>query len=274
MYQRKRSLVITMLISMSVITALAQRNLIDVPSSEIVEKRKLFLQGQATFSADEFGTSAIVTYGLKNSFEIGATFHQFVFKKSQGIEIGQEHPEENPDFLINAQKGITLTNYLKLGVGSRSGVNAAKANKDLTFVNFDYLNSQFTIGESEHKLLAGVYYANTAYAVEGTKFGVMAGADIVLIKEKLHLISDFISGTSALSVINAGVQISIGREWELTVGGQFPTPGSGNSSAAVLQISKNNSKGLICNQFYYFLIASPSDNNIYFVVFIFISSMI
>jgi hypothetical protein len=239
MYQGKRSLVITVLISMSVMAALAQRNLIDVPSSEIVEEQKLFLQGQATFSLGKLGTSAIVTYGLGNDLEVGATFHQFVFKKSRGIEINQEHPEQNPDFLINAQKGFALTDYLRLGLGTRSGINAAKANEDLIFVNFDYLNGQFTIGESEHKLVVGTYYANTAYAGEGTKFGVMAGADIVLVKERLHLISDFISGTSALSVINTGLQISVGKEWQLTFGGQFPTPGSGNSSAAVLQISKN-----------------------------------
>jgi hypothetical protein len=220
------------------ISAAAQRNMIEVPSSEIVEKQKIFIQGQAIVSKEELATSAIATYGLGHDLEIGLTLHQFVFKKSKGIEINQETPEQNPDFLINVQKGFTITRNLKLGLGTRSGLNAVKTNDDLSFVNFDYINSQYTFGKSEHKFVAGIYYANTAYAGEGTNFGIMAGVDISL-SEKIHFVSDFISGRNALSVINAGLQVSLPKEWKLTTGAQLPAPGSDNEYGAILQISKN-----------------------------------
>jgi hypothetical protein len=217
----------------------AQRNLIDVPSSEIVERKKLFFQEQAVIGSKEFNTSTIFTYGLGKNFEVGLMLNQLIFKSAQGLEVNHEQPDEEPDVLINAQKGFDIKDWLQIGIGTRSGVNAAGEQSQIRFVNFDYLNSSFTFGKAEHKFVAGAYHANPAYAGEGTNWGVMAGIDAVLVKDKLHLLSDITSGTSSISVFNAGLEISLPKEWKLTLGAQFPTPGSDNDRAGIIQISKN-----------------------------------
>jgi hypothetical protein len=218
--------------------ALAQRNLVEVPTSEIVEKNKLFFQQQAVVAKGEVTAATILTYGLGASLEVGLTLNQFVFKRSQGLEIDPGQPDEDPDLLINAQKGFDVKEWLKLGLGTRSGMNVAKHNEDIHFVNFSYFNSQFQIKQA-HKVIAGVYYANDMYAGEGTNWGIMVGVDAELVKEKLNLIADVHSGNNDLSVANAGLQISLPKEWKITLGTQLAIPGSGNSNGAIIQVSKN-----------------------------------
>jgi hypothetical protein len=57
---------------------LAQKNLIDVPSGEIVEKGKTFFQQQLSFDRTSLNGSTILTYGTGNNFEIGLNVHQFI----------------------------------------------------------------------------------------------------------------------------------------------------------------------------------------------------
>jgi hypothetical protein len=218
---------------------LAQRNLIDVPSSEIVEAKKLFFQEQGVLTKEDINTSTIFTYGLGHNFEVGLTVYQLVFQRSQGVVIDAESPDDNPDFLINMQKGFTLSDWLTLGIGTRSGINAARSDQKITFVNFDFLNSHISINDDQLKLVAGLYYANDAYAGQGTNWGGMAGIDLTLVQDKLNLIGDMLTGDTSLSVFNAGIQISLPKEWKLILGAQFPFPGSDNSEAGVIQISKN-----------------------------------
>ncbi len=218
---------------------MAQRNLIDVPTSEIVEHKNFFFQEQAVITKGEVNTSTVFTYGLGRSFEIGLTLNQLDFKRSQGVEIHPETPEENPDFLINAQKSFDIKDWFKIGIGTRSGINAVKKNSDIRLVSFNFLNTKFDLAEDKYKLIAGLYYATEAYVSKGTNWGLMAGVEAALIKDKVSLVSDFHSGTSSISVINAGFEISLPKEWKIGISAQFPTPGSDNNNGAVLQLSKN-----------------------------------
>jgi hypothetical protein len=216
---------------------IGQRNLIDVPSGEIVEEKKIFVQQQAVIMKTGVNASSILTYGVGNNFEAGITIHQLVFKKSEGLEIDPESEEDNPDLLINLQQGFDVKDWLKLSIGSRSGFSAARSIADIRFVTFDYFTAQFLIGE--HKLIAGPYYANSQYAGEGANVGAIGGVDLSVVKEKIDLIADFLTGDNAVSVINAGLQLSLPREWKLAIGAQFPMPDTANENGVLFQISKN-----------------------------------
>jgi hypothetical protein len=217
----------------------AQRNLVDVPSSEIVERGKLFFQEQAVLTKEEINTSTIFTCGIGHNFEVGVTVYQLVFQRSRGVVIDPDTPETNPDFLINMQKGFEISDWLTLGVGTRSGISAATSHQKITFVSHDFLNTGVSINDDQHKIIAGIYYANDAYAGEGTNWGAMAGVDVTLIKEKLNFVGDMQTGNTSLSVFNTGIQFSLPKEWKLMLGAQFPFPGSENSEAGVIQISRN-----------------------------------
>lgn len=191
-------------------------------------------------TSGQLNTSTLVTTGLGKDFEIGLSIHQLIFQPSASelIPIDPEKPEENPDLLINAQKGFDIQDWWTIGVGLRSGVNAAKARRDITFANFNYLNNQFSLPNSETKGIAGVYYANQAYAGKGNHWGAMIGAEVELVKDKLSLMGDYLTGNSSLSNINLALQLSLPKEWQLTVGTQLPGPGSDNSVGGVIQIAR------------------------------------
>jgi len=86
---------------------------------------------------------------------------------------------------------VKVKEWLKFGLGSQAGVNAVRHTSELTLLNFSYLNSQFQIPETDNKLMLGAYYANYAYAGEGTNWGWMAGAEKELVKDKFSILTDY-----------------------------------------------------------------------------------
>jgi hypothetical protein len=219
-------------------TAIAQRNLIDVPSGEIVESKKLFFQEQTVINKNQFNSSTIFTFGLSKNWELGLSIHQVDFKKSQGVEIDPSTPEENPDLLINAQKGFDVNKKLHFTLGTRSGLSAAKEIKNVKLASFSFATASYRIGD-KFQFIAGPYYANQAYAGTGVRAGIMTGVDIQLIKDKVNFVGDLISGNSSLSVINTALEFSLPKQWSITLGAQIPMPASGNNPGAVVQLSKN-----------------------------------
>ncbi|MBT1702872.1 hypothetical protein [Chryseosolibacter indicus] len=221
-------------------TGFSQHNLFDVPTTEIVEYKKLFFQQQAVFTKEEINAATTFTYGLGYNFEVGLTIHQLDFKRSQGIEVDPDnHPDENPDFLINMQKAFIITNDFQIGIGTRSGINAAKHNNEIKFVNFDYINGALDISDGDYVFVAGAYYANKQYAGEGTNWGAMAGIDLALLKNKMYFIGEVITGNSSLSVFNTGLEFTLPKNWKIEIGIQLPVPGSDNDRGGIIQISKN-----------------------------------
>ncbi len=230
-----RSVILFLLLSVKV--ASAQQNLIDVPSSEIVEEQKVFVQQQFSASTDDINASTIITYGLGNGFEAGLALHQMVFQRSRGVEIDQSQPEDNPDFLFNAQKVLELTDRYNLSIGTRTGVAASHGKERMKLATFNYVGNAFSFG-NDHRFVIGGYYANKQYAGAGNEAGIMVGADIKLKKDKLDLLVDATSGSNALSVINVGIEFFLSERWSITAGGQLPVPGSDNDEAAVIQITR------------------------------------
>jgi hypothetical protein len=218
-------------------SCLAQKNLIDVPSGEIVEKGKNFFQQQLNIDNKSVNTSTIFSYGLGHNFEIGLNVHQLYFERGVGVDINPSEPEENPDFLVNLQKGFSISDKYDVSIGTRSGIAAFENGDASEFATFNYLNNAITF-LSDHRLIVGGYYANDQYAGKGNKAGVVAGLDIIVKKEAINFLADFTSGKNALSVINLGFEFQVLKNWALTFGCQFPVLGSNNEPAGLIQISR------------------------------------
>jgi hypothetical protein len=239
--RRKRFLFFITAISFLFIhDSVAQRNIIDVPTTEIVENGQLFFQQQVTVGNRNILSGTVFTWGLGKGFEVGFNIQQLTFNtrpRSRIIILDAEQPEESPDLLVNAQKGFKISRWSTLGIGTRSGINVPTEGYGMRLVTFSYLNSQFSIPETKNMVSAGSYYSNTPYSGIGNRYGCMLGAEAEIIKDKFSLIADFLSGTNALSVVNAGFQISLPKQWQIALAAQLPTPGSGNHHGAVVQLS-------------------------------------
>jgi hypothetical protein len=218
-------------------SCVAQKNLIDVPSGEIVEKAKSFFQQQLNINNKSVNASTIFSYGLGHNFEIGLNVNQLYFERGEGVQIDSSEPEENPDFLVNLQKGFSVSDKYDVSIGTRSGIAAFKNGDESEFATFNYLNNSITF-LSDHKFIVGGYYTNDQYAGKGNKAGVMAGLDIIIKKDAIDFLADFTSGKNALSVINLGFEFQVLKSWTLTFGYQFPVSGSNNEAAGLIQISR------------------------------------
>lgn len=214
----------------------AQKNFFDVPSGEHAEARTFFGQTQANITRDDINTMVGMTYGLGHRADIGLTFNQWDFQRGKGIVNDREHPEESPDILINAQKAFVVNNHVIVAVGLRSGVNGVGSHSTISFADFNYVTGRYELGM--HALVLGGYYANYGYAGAGKQAGVMAGVDVSVITNILHVVGDFTSGNSALGVSNAGIEIQVLKDWRISTGVQIPNH-SGTPVGGIVQLSWN-----------------------------------
>ncbi len=226
---------------LNALTATGQRNIIDIPTSEIVEKKHMFFQTQVGIGDRKIKFNAIGTYGFGKNWEGGLTINHITYNmrpQVRHIEINPESPEDNGNLMINLQKGFQLSEWYNLGLGTRNGFGFSNSLSALPFVHHSFINNRFKRKDSNDKVMAGLYYGNQNYLGKGNSFGFHIGAEKEIIKEKLEVFAEFISGINSTSVINTGFQFDLPREWEIDIAAQLPAPHSGNTVSFVFQIAR------------------------------------
>lgn len=215
----------------------SQQNLFNVPSSDITEEGKLFIQHQ--FNVSERTQNAItLDVGIGKGFEIGCNIFDLTInaptKKEEILYNGDNPP--SPIFLLNIQKGIRLSNTAKIGVGIQSGfgkeISASHA------AEFAFANYSTTFPSAHLCLNAGAYYGNKSYLGKGNNVGIMAGAEYKLVEKKFHLLADMYSGNNTIAVSVIGFTWFVRSRLALSSGYQIPFFKSGNTNAFVIEITK------------------------------------
>jgi len=208
----------------------AQQNLFNVPSADITEQGQFFFQQQFNFFTPAIGTSnTTFDYGLGHEFEIGLNVFNVDFHASEGNF-------QNPHVLLNFQKGFSVFKNYKISFGTQSGITPPLYNKTVEIPSFSYLHNALNLNEWG-KYYLGSYYTNRAYAGEN-QFGYMTGFEYPLFENKFHLMGDYISGNSDISVAVLGAVIFLPNKWQLSLGAQIPAPSSHNNYGLVFEITK------------------------------------
>jgi hypothetical protein len=218
----------------------AQPTFWDVQSGDSVAAGDLYFQEQLTVNQEGLNSGTIFTRGFRKGFEAGITVHQLTHRfasHSDVIEKSTSEPEKNADLLVNLQKRFDLNQWYSIGVGTRSGINVPGSSAEICYSGFAFVNNRFSIPRTDHRFVLGMYYATLFYAGEGNSAGLMAGMQIGLIRDKLSLITDFISGNNAISMISTGLNFSFSQNVQAGLGAQLPTPGSENSAGFILQLT-------------------------------------
>jgi hypothetical protein len=208
----------------------AQQNLFNVPSSEITKKNKFFFQQQFNIGALAGNSNTTIDYGLGDNIEVGINlFNLDLYPTNSSIH--------NPHFLVNFQKAFELTKNYKISLGTQTGFTPPIYHQDIAIPSFSYLNNAIDL-DRWGKYYLGAYYANLAYAGPGDSFGVMAGAEIPLIEDKVHLMGDLMTGKNDIGVAVVGLVFYLPSDWQLSFGAQLPAPGSNNDYGMVFEITK------------------------------------
>jgi hypothetical protein len=212
--------------------ALAQQNLFNVLSADITEENHIFFQQQFNIGFFSGSSNTTLDYGLSNQLEIGINLFNVDIQATNGAF-------QNSYVLFNFQKGFELTDNYKIGFGTESGFTPLTHKNTINLPSFSYIDSALDL-EQWHlgKYYLGCYYANHAYNGSGDNFGVMAGIDYPIIKDKFDLMADILTGNSDISVAVLGMVFYLPHEWQLSLGAQLPAPSSHNEYGLVLGITK------------------------------------
>jgi hypothetical protein len=220
--------------------AFAQRSLFNVPMLEPEEADKLLFQQQFTVT-DQVEAGTTITYGLGRQWEIGLNLSHLNLNyqpHAHIVELQSPEAQRNPHLTVNVNKAVKLTDRWLLSAGTRSGLAYRGAWEKTQFAHFSYLGTEFSIPDTEFKLLGGGYYTNPAYVGDGNRVGYMVGLQVPVLTDKLVFEGEYISGTNQYSNWALGLGLNIHKDWQLAVGGQLPAPGSGNPYGVLIQLTR------------------------------------
>jgi hypothetical protein len=224
----------------------AQQNLFNVPSSDISPKAKPFFQQQFNIGEGLLQLNSTFSYGLGKNAEIGFNVTGLTMNEGSGrpflLTNGNiQSPPVYPFYTINFQKAFVLSPIFKLAVGTQTGFGEGG-----NFGMYDYLNLVTILPKHKSKIITGVYYGTDSFlgSEDGTSLfdgytpiGFQIGLEQPIIKEKLLLVMENISGLHNLGESTIGGAYYFTPRWVFSAGFQFSNPGSKTPEALVIELT-------------------------------------
>lgn len=209
--------------------AFAEQNLFNVPSSEITKPGHVFFQEQINYANELAQTNSTFCYGLENDFEVGIDILNL------DVSFTREAPPFSPLFVASFQKAIFSTDFFRLAFGSQLGTILLESR--IKPAVFSYLNTVTTLGSSLAKLYLGGYFANSFYLNAEDTFQFMAGLEIPIFPNRVHLMADHLHGRHTFGVTVFGAVFFPRSDFAISGGIQVPNSGTSNSTAAVIELT-------------------------------------
>jgi hypothetical protein len=219
------------------ISVKAQQNFINVPSSEVTTKGKLFFQQQVNFN--EFIISnTTLDLGLGKGYEIGFNILGLSYdrKTSHFFENDTSDVEPfNPLVMINGIKQFNINHRLSMAIGAQVGVNF-DSDKNKESAGLLYGNVRYhDLFIKESVFVAGTYYNSVHFGGEGNRVGTWVVGEIP-ISHKLHFMAESIIGNNSLSYTSLGFVYYPIKRMPLTFGIQMPNTQK-NSYSLVFELT-------------------------------------
>lgn len=215
----------------------AQQNLFNVPSSDLTEKNNHFIQYQANLSFGGIQNNLTYTYGLGKNFEAGINAYEINFsninKPRFSENISDNTVPYSPLVMINLQKGFEINKHFKIGIGAQTGSSI-----NFHLCNFSFINTNTNLFNNKLRIMGGAYYSNRILTGNGNNFGLLAGMEIPLFKDKFVFTSDYVSGKNSISVGVIGFAIKILKHLVFSAGYQYAGYHSPNNNGVVFELTK------------------------------------
>lgn len=216
----------------------AQQNFINVPSSEVTKKHKLFFQQQININ-EQIQSNTTLDFGLGKGFEIGANVLGLNFSTVKNSFIKNDTNDidpYNPLVMLNGLKHFEISETVSLAFGAQVGLNY-RDNKRTTDASLAYGNILFKNLIVHHSsLVVGCYYNSLHYGGrEGNRVGMWIGAEVPA-TEKIHFMAESVLGYNAISYTSLGVILYPAKRLPLTFGMQIPNV-KNNSYSFVFELT-------------------------------------
>jgi len=220
-------------------SAYAQQNFFNVPSATLTEKDHLFIQQQVNIAMNSLVTSnTTLDLNVGKGFELGLNVLNLDYKANANelvLNCTDHSSPLSPSVLVNGQKVFHLGEKLSLEISSQVGASVGGGIKNSKLLYFNWINFGYNFPKDIRVVLGG-YMTNRNYAGDGRGL-IMMGIDIPVMKNKFHVVADFITGKKSISVAVLGVNYFISPNANISLGWQLPTSGKKEDQAVVLELT-------------------------------------
>lgn len=237
------------------LTAQAQQNLFNVPSSDITPENRLFFQQQVNFYHNEVVFNSTFSYGLGHNAEIGVNLLGWQARGDfwrQGFAHNDDPSDGEPLYpfiMLNAQKAFPLTKTFKLSLGTQVGNNVLTDWQHVHLEAYGYVNAVREFLRTHTKLILGLYAGDNDFIGNESsnglfphdhslsRLGIQTGIEQAIVPHKLLFIADFISGQHSFGQSVFGLAYNLTPKWVLSAGYQVANPFSQTSNGVVLEVT-------------------------------------
>lgn len=225
----------------------AQQNFFNVPSTNITQKDKIFVQQQFNFSHPDDQSNTTISYGLGHRLEVGVNIFGVNFDNTfNKFDLDPNHQPYSPLYLINVQKSWSINTQWNLGLGTQSGLSNLQH-----LVAYGYANASYHNEHTHTQWVIGMYSTtNGFFGAETRSFktnsflkyiGIQSGIEQNIWKEKFTAQLDFISGLHAMGELVIGGAYYFKPSMVISAGYQIPTFNSISIKALVFEFTYNPS---------------------------------
>lgn len=214
--------------------AQAQQSLFNVPSGEPAAVGRLFGQLQCNATADRGELNATADLGVTSFWEIG-------FNAAR-VPLWDRAPPStiaplDSAALFNTTLSAAATRWLRVSVGVQAGVALRGPMRDVAPVVDGWLIARAELIEQRFRWVFGAYAGTQSALGAGWPAGPMTGFEVVAIRERLHVMGDWVAGVNAASVAVLGLVVLLPAGVQISLGAQVPSPYSGNPFGGVLELT-------------------------------------
>lgn len=215
----------------------SQQNFINVPSTEVTSKNKIFFQQQININ-ELVQSNTTLDFGLGKGFEAGVNVLGLNFNEKTKSFFNNDTNDVdpyNPLVTINGLKYFEITNKVSIGVGGQTGANF-RVNHPTYPASLAYANLKLEnlLGQNSNCVF-GAYYNSRHYGGKGNRFGVWAGAEIP-VKQNFHIMAESVLGDNSICYSSLGVIYYPRPRLPITLGLQIPNTKK-NSYSLVFELT-------------------------------------
>lgn len=186
--------------------ALAQQTIFNVPSADVLDNGKTYLEADALGRPKDpsFGFFTMRgVYGFGSNIEAGANFGGFA---ASGRSV--------PFATVNIKWQPWHDDHLAFTTGA-FGLFHLRSSKDGTAAALWYGEASYKL-PTDTRVSVGGYWASSGYAAPDPRAGALIGFE-QRITDHLNLIADWFSGDNALGYFTPGVSVPLG-DWTIYAG--------------------------------------------------------
>lgn len=206
----------------------AQQSLFNAFSGDRTLEGKHFFQAQSNIIHGNAVLNNTYNYGLSPSWEIGANLFDVPLSKIDDLY-------QDEEFLLNGQYFLKVLPFLQLSVGAQSGF-VSTAQNEKKYAQLLFVNSKWTHIETGARVVLGLLKGNNNFLHSNAPL-LQLGLEYPIFKERLHFVTDYISGKTENSVGVIGFTTFMTKHWALSLGYQHPADSRRNSEGVVIEMT-------------------------------------